>query len=149
MSRELILPVSFAEWTTVMLVKGGSLCKGSRGFRLLTPKWLIWAKWLINISFWSLQGHNFVKFWSHLASLFQSYGPASDFSLHGTAASDFKEILFFLIDSFRHFPSGLDLSFVNFGLFLWDFLITKIVEATEAKIWAKEATIKKDKTMVW
>ena len=49
----------------------------------------------------------------------------------------------FLIDSFRHFPSGLDLSFVNFGLFLWDFLITKIVEATEAKIWAKEAKMKK------
>ena len=39
------------QWTAVMLVEGGFLCKSSEGFRLMTPKLLIWAKWPINISF--------------------------------------------------------------------------------------------------
>ena len=55
-----------------------------------------------------------------------------------------RNVIFsFPTDSFWHLPSGLDLSFVNFGLLLWDFLKTKIIEAAEDKIWTKEATTKK------
>ena len=38
---------------------------------------------------------------------------------------------------------AVESGFVNFGLLLRDFLTSKIIEATEAKIWAKEAKMKK------
>ena len=36
-------------------------------------------KWFTNITFWSVWKDDFLKVWGHLASPFQSYGPASDF----------------------------------------------------------------------